>query len=88
MPARRDPMRSHQPREMMMSQTVTMEHKIRMLAYGIWLGEGCPHGRDLEHWLAAERTLMSMNPETVTGENQNAPSELAKSVYGGDKVGH
>lgn len=62
-----------------MSQAVTTEHKIRMLAYGIWLGEGCPHGRDLDHWLAAERRLMSMSPEIVTGENQNAPTELAKS---------
>lgn len=62
-----------------MSQADTTEHKIRMLAYGMWLGEGCPHGRDLEHWLAAERTLRSMNPLTVAAEAQNAPSELVKS---------
>ena len=28
--------------------------EIRELAYKIWLEEGCPHGRDLDHWLRAE----------------------------------
>ena len=27
---------------------------IRRRAYEIWLGEGCPHGRDRIHWLRAE----------------------------------
>ena len=61
-----------------MSQTDTTDQTIRLLAYGIWLGEGCPHGRDLDHWLAAERKLMSINPATVAGETQNGPSEMAK----------
>ncbi len=26
-------------------------------AYAIWESEGCPHGRDTEHWLRAEREL-------------------------------
>jgi hypothetical protein len=28
--------------------------EIRELAYKIWLEDGCPHGRDLDHWLRAE----------------------------------
>ena len=31
-------------------------------AYFIWLAEGCPKGRDQEHWFAAEELLRK--PET------------------------
>lgn len=30
------------------------EEEIREIAYYLWLNEGCPHGRHLEHWLKAE----------------------------------
>ncbi|MBP2298615.1 hypothetical protein J2850_001298 [Azospirillum picis] len=33
------------------------EQRIRERAYAIWLDEGCPHGRDSEHWLRAEQAL-------------------------------
>jgi hypothetical protein len=29
--------------------------RIREVAYSIWLEEGQPHGRDLDHWFQAER---------------------------------
>jgi hypothetical protein len=29
--------------------------RVRELAYFNWCDEGCPQGRDLEHWCAAER---------------------------------
>jgi hypothetical protein len=38
---------------MTVSGTDLME-AIRRRAYGIWLSEGCPHGRDRIHWLRAE----------------------------------
>ncbi len=28
-------------------------------AYELWLEEGCPPGRDLEHWIKAERELQA-----------------------------
>ena len=31
------------------------EGRIRQRAYHLWLAEGCPNGRDLEHWRAAEQ---------------------------------
>lgn len=31
--------------------------RIAVRAWEIWSSEGCPHGRDLEHWLRAEREL-------------------------------
>ena len=36
--------------------TVTRDD-IARLAYEIYEQEGAPHGRDLEHWLSAERRL-------------------------------
>ena len=32
----------------------TLMQQIRQRAYEIWLGEGCPQGRDRIHWLHAE----------------------------------
>ena len=33
------------------------EHRIRERAYGIWIEEGRPHGRDLAHWRRARHEL-------------------------------
>jgi len=30
------------------------EDRIRELAYHLWLADGCPQGRALDYWLAAE----------------------------------
>ncbi len=30
------------------------EEAIRERAYNIWVREGCPHGRDHEHWVRAQ----------------------------------
>jgi hypothetical protein len=32
---------------------------IAQLAYELWQQNGCPHGRDQEHWFQAERELRS-----------------------------
>lgn len=31
---------------------------IKQRAWEIWKNEGCPEGRELEHWLQAERELL------------------------------
>jgi hypothetical protein len=31
--------------------------RIARRAHELWVGQGCPHGRDQEHWLEAERQL-------------------------------
>jgi Protein of unknown function (DUF2934) len=33
------------------------EHLVRERAYGIWIEEGRPHGRDLAHWQRASEEL-------------------------------
>ena len=40
-------------------RTLNQPHKADCAtrAYFIWLAEGCPEGRDQEHWFAAEESL-------------------------------
>jgi Protein of unknown function (DUF2934) len=38
------------------------EHRIRERAYGIWIEEGRPHGRDLAHWQRAHQELQRQAP--------------------------
>jgi Protein of unknown function (DUF2934) len=38
------------------------EHQIRERAYGIWVEEGRPHGRDLAHWQRAHQELLLEAP--------------------------
>jgi transcription initiation factor TFIIIB Brf1 subunit/transcription initiation factor TFIIB len=42
--------------EMTASELEKRQH-IRERAHEIWIERGRPHGRDIEHWLAAEREL-------------------------------
>ena len=45
------------------------EDEIRLIAYEIWEGEGCPIGRDCEHWFRAE----------VVWEQKNSKGKLEES---------
>lgn len=38
------------------------EHRVRERAYGIWIEEGRPHGRDLAHWQRARHELQREAP--------------------------
>lgn len=48
-----------------MSKATPNEERIREIAYGFWLEDGQPQGRDEEHWLRAVEAL-------------NAPAAKAK----------
>ena len=37
------------------------QQEIALRAYAMWEKEGRPHGRSLEHWLAAERELVQVS---------------------------
>lgn len=39
--------------------------EIARLAHSIWRAEGCPVGRDLEHWLQAEIQLRLSNQSAI-----------------------
>ena len=38
-------------------------HEIERLAYELYQREGCTHGRDMEHWLEAERIVQCRHHE-------------------------
>jgi len=42
---------------------------IRERAYGIWMGEGCPQGRDHIHWLRAEAEFREKFLAEHTGDS-------------------
>ena len=42
------------------SQSPDLRAEIAKRAYAIWLNEGAGHGRDLDHWLRAERELAGL----------------------------
>ncbi|WP_042691307.1 DUF2934 domain-containing protein [Azospirillum sp. B506] len=44
--------------------SVDVEQRIRDRAYAIWLEQGCPHGRDADHWLQAERAILAASAAT------------------------
>jgi len=64
-----------------MSNTNTAEKdKISEFAYAIWEREGKPEGRDLDHWLAAERELQKRvsSEASVTVESAGAGAPAPK----------
>jgi hypothetical protein len=38
----------------------SLEMRIRERAYEIWSAHGCPNGRADEHWLTAEREILTL----------------------------
>ena len=45
-----------------------VRNPIAALAYQIYLQEGCPEGRDVQHWNEAEAQLAAISPVTVKTE--------------------
>src|SRR3954453_1651023 len=50
-----------------------MERKIRDRAHQLWLANGQPEGRDLEHWVEAERQIMEEQGQGEPIAAQPAP---------------
>lgn len=50
------------------------EEKIKIRAYLLWEQEGCPEGKHLDHWEAAEKEL-SKESETSAPDLQIPPTE-------------
>ncbi len=61
------------------------EDEIRLIAYHIWEGEGCPNGRDCDHWYMAETVWEEQQkpaaskkiPETVAASPKPARATRA-----------
>jgi hypothetical protein len=50
------------------------EDKIRVRAYDIWVAEGCPAGREREHW---ERATAEIDASITDGSQDTETSSLA-----------
>ncbi|MTJ79694.1 MAG: DUF2934 domain-containing protein [Telmatospirillum sp.] len=44
------------------------ENRIRQRAFEIWQAQGCPEGRDLDHWLQAEVELQIADSRRSRGD--------------------
>ena len=53
-------------------------HKVRERAYQIWEHEGCPEGRENEHWHRAEQELAD---EDAAGSSPDAGGQAAAHEY-------
>ena len=57
------------------------DEAIKERAYHIWVREGCPHGRDFEHWVQAqvelEAELRSVNGGGAPKKKAAAPRKAA-----------
>ena len=54
-------------------------HKVRERAYQIWEREGCPEGRESEHWHRAEQELAH---EDASGASPDAGGQAAAHEHG------
>ncbi len=45
------------------------EHRVRDRAYEIWQAEGCPEGKEHEHWLRAEAEIAAEDTEAKTEQD-------------------
>ncbi len=49
------------------------EEEIRLIAYSLWVREGYPHGRAIEHWLRAEAIWEAAHEGSPAGINGAMP---------------
>ena len=60
-----------------------MEQQIRERAYQIWEEQGRPHGREIENWLEAERSVRAQVEATA----QDARADDAEDETTGPNAG-
>lgn len=65
-----------------------LRQEVERRAYELWETEGRPEGRDLEHWLAAERQLLGADSQVTQTPAGAVPSEELADAVSGGKRGH
>lgn len=63
-----------------MDKKDNIERKIRERAYLIWEQEGRLHGRDVEHWLQAERAVKAGSDTSPAGKRKAAGKKSGRTV--------
>lgn len=59
---------------------------IRLRAYEIWIREGQPEGRELEHWLQARREVLGSDAER-RDENPSQQAEASDNIKEATELG-
>ncbi len=62
-----------------------LEHRIRQRAYEIWHAHGQADGKAAEHWLAAEREVLSLL--SAPASDASAPHKSQKRARAGSRDG-
>lgn len=58
-----------------------LRDEIAQRAYELWEHNGCPEGRDVDHWLTAERELLGADPQMLpTPAGAVRSPELAAAI--------
>ena len=57
-----------------------LEQAIRERAYHLWVDSGCPDGSAEEHWIAAQREVLSAAHGTFTTVSVTEPDAPKKSA--------
>ncbi len=60
----------------MTAQELERRHQIRERAHEMWTQQGCPQGRDVEFWLAAERELGGVDTSAGADGRHRDASEM------------
>lgn len=63
-----------------MNKATLNEEKIREAAYGFWLEDGQPQGRDEEHWLRAVEALSAPTAKAKPARKAAAKSRAANAT--------
>ena len=58
------------------------EAEIRQIAYYLWLEEGCPHGRHLDHWHKAESMWREQQAAKQPAESRPAKTSRQRKTTG------
>jgi hypothetical protein len=55
----------------------TLHHDIAVRAYLIWESEGCPRGREAEHWRRAEAEILAAQKKKAPARKKKAAAKSA-----------
>lgn len=68
------------------TRALPLREEVEHRAYEIWESEGRPDGRDVDHWLAAERHLLGADRQVTQTPTGAVRSEaLADALSGGKR---
>jgi ribosomal protein L37AE/L43A len=65
------------------------DQEIRRIAYSLWECEGCPNGRDVQHWLKAQMIWEETNrpqPKAIAKRSKAPTRKKAKQLETADEA--